>query len=326
MRALALAEEGDGTLKQARALNADARLELAAVLLEAEPQPCQKLAAEVACGIRLDSFVVREDCGGEIVGVDLLPEDREAVGRDDIRLLLRRFAEEERELVHVRARHRLGQDEVGAEVGHHWQTGERRRHLRLKLLEDALLDFGLLLAIHELEVLRAHEDVLLKAAVGFEKLWRDFLLGLHCGNVVPGGEVAGLFRKVVVEKVTPRDPPADWRGAKGVDWRRGMFGELLDVRFRKPVFQIEDAERDVSLVTGKCVYNALKDNGHNAILLDVFLGYEGDPKTVFDDDIDWAAKVASISEKAPDLDAYSPVSSLTKYVFLTNCMVKVEPP
>ena len=33
------------------------------------------------------------------------------------------------------------------------------------------------------------------------------------------------------------------------------------------------------------------------------LGYEGDPDTVFEDDIDWTAKVAAISEKAPDLDA-----------------------
>ena len=34
-------------------------------------------------------------------------------------------------------------------------------------------------------------------------------------------------------------------------------------------------ERDVSLVSGKMIYRALKKNGHNAILLDVFLGYEG---------------------------------------------------
>ncbi len=61
-------------------------------------------------------------------------------------------------------------------------------------------------------------------------------------------------------------------------------------------------ERDVSLVTGRCVYKALKDNGHNAILLDVYLGYEGDPDTAFEDEIDWARKIAPICEKAPDLD------------------------
>ena len=62
-------------------------------------------------------------------------------------------------------------------------------------------------------------------------------------------------------------------------------------------------ERDVSLVTGRCVYKALKDNGHRVILLDVFLGCEGDTKGIFEADIDWAAKVAPISEEAPDLEA-----------------------
>ncbi len=62
-------------------------------------------------------------------------------------------------------------------------------------------------------------------------------------------------------------------------------------------------ERDVSLVTGRCVYKALKDIGHKAVLLDVFLGYEGDADNVFDLDTDWSEKVAPVSETAPDLDA-----------------------
>ena len=33
-------------------------------------------------------------------------------------------------------------------------------------------------------------------------------------------------------------------------------------------------ERDVSLITGKQIYNALKRNGHDVILTDVYLGYE----------------------------------------------------
>ena len=33
-------------------------------------------------------------------------------------------------------------------------------------------------------------------------------------------------------------------------------------------------ERDVSLVSGRQVYNALLKNGHNVIFLDVYLGYE----------------------------------------------------
>ena len=60
-------------------------------------------------------------------------------------------------------------------------------------------------------------------------------------------------------------------------------------------------ERDVSLVTGRGVYNALKSNGHKVILLDVFLGIEGDVKDIFDRDEDWAAKVAPVSEKAPNI-------------------------
>ncbi|MBO4904100.1 MAG: D-alanine--D-alanine ligase [Lachnospiraceae bacterium] len=61
-------------------------------------------------------------------------------------------------------------------------------------------------------------------------------------------------------------------------------------------------ERDVSLVSGRGVYEALKSKGHKVILLDVFLGYDGDPDSVFDIDIDWAEMVAPVSEHAPDLD------------------------
>lgn len=61
-------------------------------------------------------------------------------------------------------------------------------------------------------------------------------------------------------------------------------------------------ERDVSLVSGRGVYKALKEKGHKVILLDVYLGYEGDAGSVFDIDIDWAERVAPVSEKAPDLD------------------------
>ena len=33
-------------------------------------------------------------------------------------------------------------------------------------------------------------------------------------------------------------------------------------------------ERDVSLISGAMIYNALKKNGHKVILLDVYLGYK----------------------------------------------------
>lgn len=61
-------------------------------------------------------------------------------------------------------------------------------------------------------------------------------------------------------------------------------------------------ERDVSLVSGSMIYKALKKNGHQVILLDVYLGYEGDTDQIFESDVDWAAKISAISEKNPDLE------------------------
>ncbi len=61
-------------------------------------------------------------------------------------------------------------------------------------------------------------------------------------------------------------------------------------------------ERDVSLSSGSMIYRALKKNGHQAILLDVYLGYEGNVEGIFERDEDWAAQVGAISEKNPDLD------------------------
>lgn len=61
-------------------------------------------------------------------------------------------------------------------------------------------------------------------------------------------------------------------------------------------------ERDVSLSSGRGVYNALKERGHQVILLDVFLGYEGDPENIFELDRDWVKDVAPVSEVAPDID------------------------
>lgn len=62
-------------------------------------------------------------------------------------------------------------------------------------------------------------------------------------------------------------------------------------------------ERDVSLVSGSKVYEAMKRNGHQAILLDVYLGYEGPTKDIFEREIDWAADIASVTAQAPDLEA-----------------------
>ena len=61
-------------------------------------------------------------------------------------------------------------------------------------------------------------------------------------------------------------------------------------------------ERDVSLVTGSMIYKALKKNGHQAILLDVYLGYEGDTEGIFTREYDWTENIGAISEINPDLE------------------------
>lgn len=61
-------------------------------------------------------------------------------------------------------------------------------------------------------------------------------------------------------------------------------------------------ERDVSLVSGRGIYNALKSRGHNVILLDVYLGYDGSIDNIFELDTDWASKVAPVSDKTPDIE------------------------
>lgn len=61
-------------------------------------------------------------------------------------------------------------------------------------------------------------------------------------------------------------------------------------------------ERDVSLSTGMMIYKALKNKGHQTVLLDVYLGYEGDTTDIFDIDKDWAAGIGSIREDNPDIN------------------------
>ncbi len=68
-------------------------------------------------------------------------------------------------------------------------------------------------------------------------------------------------------------------------------------------------ERDVSLSSGTMIYRALKERGHQAILLDVYLGYEwGDtcqskePEDIFEIEKDWADALGTITEKNPDIE------------------------
>ncbi len=71
-------------------------------------------------------------------------------------------------------------------------------------------------------------------------------------------------------------------------------------------------ERDVSLSSGAMIYRALKERGHQAVLLDVYLGYrweeeafpdvsEGErPGAVFGLKKDWAKEMGKIEEKKPE--------------------------
>ncbi len=65
-------------------------------------------------------------------------------------------------------------------------------------------------------------------------------------------------------------------------------------------------ERDVSLSSGREIYYALKNKGHQAILLDPFLGL---PETteplesLFTADKDWAAFTNTVGAEAPDIEA-----------------------
>lgn len=72
-------------------------------------------------------------------------------------------------------------------------------------------------------------------------------------------------------------------------------------------------ERDVSLSSGTMIYRALKERGHQAVLLDVYLGYEGEDEAqreilqkgrlekLFEMQKDWAKDMGVISEKNPDI-------------------------
>ncbi|MBE5930623.1 MAG: D-alanine--D-alanine ligase [Lachnospiraceae bacterium] len=61
-------------------------------------------------------------------------------------------------------------------------------------------------------------------------------------------------------------------------------------------------ERDVSLISGSGIYKALKKNGHQVILLDVYLGYEGDTEGIFEREYDWTENISAISEENPDIE------------------------
>lgn len=62
-------------------------------------------------------------------------------------------------------------------------------------------------------------------------------------------------------------------------------------------------ERDVSLVSGKMIYNALKKNGHKVILLDVYLGTnETDLENIFTMEKDWVSEINPVKDENPDIE------------------------
>ena len=63
-------------------------------------------------------------------------------------------------------------------------------------------------------------------------------------------------------------------------------------------------ERDVSLVSGKMVYKALRENGHKCLLLDVFLGLETDDiDSVFERGDELLGNIEDIKNTNPDIEA-----------------------
>ena len=63
-------------------------------------------------------------------------------------------------------------------------------------------------------------------------------------------------------------------------------------------------ERDVSLSSGNGVYNALKERGHEVVLIDLYLGYETDQplSTLFSEQCNCCGSISSVSEKTPDIE------------------------
>ena len=79
-------------------------------------------------------------------------------------------------------------------------------------------------------------------------------------------------------------------------------------------------ERDVSLITGSEVYKALKSKGHKTVLLDVFLGYEGDADSVFSTEKDWLAGIEAVKEINPDISAIKAKRAGEKCFFGPNVL------
>ena len=72
-------------------------------------------------------------------------------------------------------------------------------------------------------------------------------------------------------------------------------------------------EREVSLVSGKGVYNALKSKGHNVVLLDVYFGIENvNVDSVFEDTRDWSEGINAVKEVNGEIVSLGELSTLCK--------------
>ena len=58
----------------------------------------------------------------------------------------------------------------------------------------------------------------------------------------------------------------------------------------------------MSLMSGSMIYKALKKKGHQAVLVDVYLGLECGTEGIFERDVDWAKDIQAIAEQNPDLE------------------------
>lgn len=82
-------------------------------------------------------------------------------------------------------------------------------------------------------------------------------------------------------------------------------------------------ERDVSLSTGTMIYTALKSKGHQALLLDVYLGYDGDTNHIFESEKDWAANIGTIKEDNPDIEQIKASRSGNSKNFFGNGVIDI---
>ncbi|MCR4922585.1 MAG: D-alanine--D-alanine ligase [Lachnospiraceae bacterium] len=77
-------------------------------------------------------------------------------------------------------------------------------------------------------------------------------------------------------------------------------------------------ERDVSLISGKQIYDALKKSGNEVVLLDVYLGYEGDIDDIFALKKDWGESIERISDAAPDIEGVKALRDIKDGFFGPN--------